>query len=274
MNQNIYPYSIQVNNLPVFLFGIGGSEYQYHIQRPEGYEHAQILYSANGRGTLKYDNISVDIGSNTYFFLPANYPHEYFPVGGNWEVRWISFRGSACPDILKELGLVTPFARKLHNDNTLQHLFNQIFVTLKSDKIYSNYTCAGLVYQYILEFYKLVSDSSKTGGSDRSEILMPVLDYIDDNYYKDFPLTVLSELAGISPQHLCRIFREVFNMTPMEYLTCKRIREAKQLLINSSLNASEVGNSVGFFNPSYFSSVFRKYERISPIEYRHKYKNK
>lgn len=37
INENIYPYNAEARKLPVHLTGIGGSEYQYHIIRNEGY---------------------------------------------------------------------------------------------------------------------------------------------------------------------------------------------------------------------------------------------
>jgi len=268
VNQNIYPYSIQVNNLPIFLYGIGGSEYQYHVVRPDGYPWTQVLYSAAGRGFLKYDGNTINLSGGCYFFLPANYPHEYYPADGNWDVRWVAFGGVCCNDIFSELHLTKPLARRFDDSSVLQRLYKQMFVSQKSDKVYGNYICSGLAYQYVMEFYKLVSDKNTSGGNDRSAILMPVINYIDNHYSEDFPLTLLADKAGVTPQHLCRVFKETMNVRPGEYLVRRRLTEAKRLLLQTSMPISAIGVRVGFSDPSYFSAVFRKYECISPCEYR------
>lgn len=79
INGCIYPYNIEARKLPVHLTGIGGSEWQNHVVRPKGYQWHQILFSAGGKGVLKFDNTLGAIDEGSYFFLPANYPHEYFP---------------------------------------------------------------------------------------------------------------------------------------------------------------------------------------------------
>lgn len=268
INQNIYPYGMQVKNLPVYLTGIGGSEYQYHVKRPEGYNWHQILFSAKGRGCLKFDSTAVTLEENCLFFLPAGYPHEYFPVGNSWDVRWTAFDGYACRHILSEFGMTKPVSVKLEDPAPMQSLFNKMLGAQKSDIVYGDYTCSGLIYQYMIEFHRLCSDKSLTGGVDRSDILVPVLNYIDENFRENFPMTVLAEQAGVSPQHLCRIFKQTMNMRPNEYLTRRRIKEAKQLLTDTRLTVAEVGERSGFPDTSYFSTVFKRYEGTSPSEYK------
>ncbi|MCM1523620.1 MAG: AraC family transcriptional regulator [Ruminococcus sp.] len=271
VNQNIYPYSAQVKSLPVYLAGIGGSEYQYHVRRPEGYQWHQILYSAKGRGCLKYGGVSVNLTEGYYFFLPAFCPHEYYPVRGDWDVRWTAFDGSACTEILGSLDMTKPFAVKLTDSGSLQKLYAEMFNVLRSDIIYGNFTCSGLIYQYIIELHKLASDKTPAGGG-RSSILMPVLDYIESNFRNGFSLTLLAERAGITPQHLCRIFRKTMNMRPSEYLTRRRLTEAKKLLTETDMPVSRICVSSGFADPGYFSAVFRQYEGLSPSEYRKNYR--
>ena len=81
-------------------------------------------------------------------------------------------------------------------------------------------------------------------------------------------MTVLAEIAGITPQHLCRIFKETMNMRPNEYLTQRRLQEAKSLLQRNELPISEIAVRSGFPDAGYFSTVFKKHEGLSPLEYK------
>ncbi|KPV48736.1 AraC family transcriptional regulator, partial [Kouleothrix aurantiaca] len=53
-----------------------------------------------------------------------------------------------------------------------------------------------------------------------------------------------------------------------EYLTSVRIRKATELLRTTSLTSSEIAYQVGYNNPRYFYSVFRKVAGLPPNEYR------
>lgn len=268
INENIYPYNAEARKLPVHLTGIGGSEYQYHIIRNEGYHWHQILYSAGGSGILKYDNSAIVINEGDFFFLPAGYPHEYYTENSLWDVRWVAFDGYACAHILSQLSMTAPVIISPQNGSPLPKLYSKMFTVLKTDRAYCDYSCSGYIYAYILEFHKLMDTKANKQRNDRSRLLAPVLDYIDENYRSDFPLTVLAELAGVTPQHLCRVFKDSMNMRPNEYLTQRRLQEAKRLLQRNELSVSEIAARSGFPDAGYFSTVFKKHEGVSPIEYK------
>ncbi|MBR4112018.1 MAG: AraC family transcriptional regulator [Ruminiclostridium sp.] len=270
INQWMYPYTEQVKNYPIFLTGIGGTQYQGHTKRPEGYYWHQILYCGSGNGLLKYDDVTVNITKGSFFFLPAYYPHEYFSEDDKWEVCWVVFDGYDCNRILSEMKLTKPVVITPDDSAALNKLFDKMFITLKSDKVFGNYTCSGLVYQYLIEFHRLVSNNDTVGGTDRSNILMPALNYIEENFRKDFSVAVLAEITGISQQYLCRIFKQTMNIRPNEYITCRRLQEAKRLLTETDIPIQEICIKSGFSDAGYFSTVFRKYENISPVEYRRK----
>ena len=273
LDQNEYPYIEQVKHLPVYLTGIGGTEWQGHIIREEGYYWHQILLCSGGSGVLKYDNTSVRISDDCLFFLPADYPHEYYPDEIKWDTRYVAFDGYACRDILSELNMTGPMVIKVADTGSMKKLYDKIFVALKSDKVYGNYTCSGLVYSYILEFYRLASDIAVKGGAEKSNILMPALNYIDNNFRNDFSVAVLAEISGVSQQYLCRIFKQTMNLRPNEYITRRRLIEAKKLLSESDIPVSDVAAQSGFSDTGYFCTVFRRYESITPVEYRKIYKN-
>ena len=268
INEHINPYNTDVRKLPVHLTGIGGSEYQYHIVRNEGYHWHQILYSASGRGVLKFDNNTVTIEEGDFFFLPAGYPHEYYTENGAWDVRWVAFDGYACSHILSQFSMTAPVIIKPRNSSTLPKLYSKMYTKQKTDRAYGDYSCSGYIYAYIIEFHKLMDTKENKQRNDRSRLLAPVLDYIDENFRNDFPLTVLAELAGITPQHLCRIFKEAMNMRPSEYLTQRRLQEAKNLLQRNELPVAEIAVRSGFPDAGYFSTVFKKHEGVTPVEYK------
>lgn len=274
INQHFYPYNIEARKLPVHLTGIGGSEWQEYIVRTDGYHWHQILFSAEGDGVLKYDNISMPIEKGAFFFLPAGYPHEYYSENEKWDVRWVAFDGYSANHILSLLGMTKPTIIKPHESETFQSIFDRMFTAQIYDKFYCDFICSGLVYEYIIEFHRHMNDKENKMRSERSKLLLPVLTYIDENFRSDFSMTVLAELAGISPQHLCRIFKEAMNMRPSEYLTQKRLQESRRLLRTSDSPISEIAMQSGFPDAGYFSTVFKKHQGMTPVEYKKAHSSK
>ena len=82
----------------------------------------------------------------------------------------------------------------------------------------------------------------------------------------------LRELAGIahlSDDHFLRAFRATVGQTPYQYLLCRRIDLARQMLHRSKLPIAGVGRAVGFGSASHFAAMFRQHVGVTPGEWRH-----
>lgn len=55
-----------------------------------------------------------------------------------------------------------------------------------------------------------------------------------------------------------------------EYIEYVRIEKAKELLENEDMKLNEIAKRVGYNNPNYFTTVFRKATGMYPSEYRKK----
>ena len=76
--------------------------------------------------------------------------------------------------------------------------------------------------------------------------------------------------VGVSRSHLFRSFEAVLGLSPKEYLTDFRMKQACYLLEHSSLSITAIANSLGFDNNLYFSKTFHRQKGMSPKEYREK----
>lgn len=255
--------------LPLHVFGLGITECERHVIREQGYSYAQIIYSKVGEGTLILDGETYTIGPNMGFYIPANVPHEYYCSGdGNWSTHWVVMRGSAVDDVFNSLGFDGPRVLKLGNTSRLDKLFNEMYYSITRDNYYGGMYAAANLYSFIIEFFRFSQNHGQSENFDLDAPLNKVLSYIDAHYQENLTLDILCQDAGISPQHLCRLFRKKLNIRPMEYIAKKRIQEAKALLINSPRNIAEISELVGYNNCNYFCITFKKYEGVSPTEYR------
>ena len=99
-------------------------------------------------------------------------------------------------------------------------------------------------------------------------LIQRVEEYILKNLFSPLNNLTIAEHFGFSPAYLSKIFRIIKGISPIDYITIKRIERAKDLFSNSpSKLIKEVSSIVGFTDPYYFSKVFKKHEGISPKEY-------
>ena len=101
-----------------------------------------------------------------------------------------------------------------------------------------------------------------------SQECQKIKEYLDQNFTSPITLDSLSETVYISKHYLSHLFKEQTGISPIKYLTLKRMEKACELLAETELPVSEVSKAVGYENPLYFSQVFKRIYGISPVKYR------
>lgn len=113
-----------------------------------------------------------------------------------------------------------------------------------------------------------IADLSK--DNETSDDYKPlILQLLKDNYYNpQFSLTLLAKKVNLSPGYLSSLFKELFTKTFSEYLLTLRLERAKILLLTTIYKNYEISEKVGFIDPNYFSTAFKKKYKMSPTHYR------
>lgn len=101
-----------------------------------------------------------------------------------------------------------------------------------------------------------------------SQECQKIKEYLDQNFTSPITLDSLSETVYISKHYLSHLFKEQTGVSPIKYLTSKRMEKACELLSETERPVSEVSKAVGYENPLYFSQVFKRIYGISPVKYR------
>lgn len=97
-----------------------------------------------------------------------------------------------------------------------------------------------------------------------------VLNYIEENYKNPISLDNLSSLMNISTMYFSNYFKEVFHISPKQYILNKRLNEAQRLLLESEMSIKEIAYATGFQNESYFSEYFSAKIGISALKFRNR----
>jgi len=96
-----------------------------------------------------------------------------------------------------------------------------------------------------------------------------IIKLIDERYSdQSLSIELISDQLGLSYTHVRRIFKETAGKTIIDYITEKRINDAKLLLKTTNKTILDISNSVGFTNPQSFVRAFKKCVGKTPSEFR------
>jgi two-component system, response regulator YesN len=112
--------------------------------------------------------------------------------------------------------------------------------------------------------------NEKVNNGDREKIALfkAVEQYIKDNIKVELDLEKTAAKFNLSIYYFSRIFKDILGYNFPDYINKVRIDMAKELLKNDSISIKEICYSVGYSDPNYFSKVFKKYEGLTPSEFK------
>ncbi len=161
-------------------------------------------------------------------------------------------------------------------DKNVRDCFLRINKAINTDLNGSNASKIRLLINYLLI---LLLDLMNTNDivlneslTDSSRSVKYFLNELEKNLSENWTIELMSESAGVGVTRFTHHCKQLTNVTPMRYLTMKRLELSKKMLQeNKNLSIAEVAYTCGFATSQYFATVFKKHEKCSPNEYRIKY---
>ncbi len=179
------------------------------------------------------------------------------------------------PDDLSRLTTILRQNEKsiLKTDREMRECFLRINKALDSNIEGNNASTIRLLINHLLLLLLnlLNTDDVALNESltDSSRSVRFFLKELDNNLTENWTIKRMSQSAGVGLTRFTHHFKRLTNLTPMRYLTMKRLEMSKKILSkNKDLTIAEVAYMCGFSTSQYFATVFKKYEKCSPNEFR------
>lgn len=270
MNILLFPIVGAEQALPVYLVSVGGHSRQSPIKREGGLPNFQILYTAAGSGTLRVEGAAHTLGPGQGMLLYPHTPHEYHADAPGWETHWLTFDGSAAPALAAGLGFARSGVFTLPGIAAADELWKTLLRDANLAGPAHGSRCSADVYRLLMLFQETLGGGPREDGAATGAraALDRALALIDTDFARDLSLDELAAQGGVSPQYLCRLFQTRLGMRPFAYLAKRRLQEAKRLLSDSAAPVAVVAARCGFASPSYFCTVFRRYEGMTAADFR------
>ncbi|GBF71913.1 hypothetical protein PA598K_00126 [Paenibacillus sp. 598K] len=115
----------------------------------------------------------------------------------------------------------------------------------------------------------LLTEEQPREEAPTDERMLEAIMYATDHCHEEVTIEQLSERAGMRLSSFSRRFRQLYDKSPVAYMTQMRTNRAKELLIKGNwTNMREVAQSCGFHDEFYFSRRFKKQHGVAPTHYR------
>ena len=111
-------------------------------------------------------------------------------------------------------------------------------------------------------------EGEESGNVRMDKVTQLIFRYIQENYMYDISMQDLARAMNYSEAYFCKLFKQCFSKNFTSYLTEYRVKEAKRMLKQPTVNVKDVGRAVGYMDSNYFARVFKRITGQTPTEYR------
>jgi AraC-like DNA-binding protein len=271
MKKMIFPVITDFDTtLPYYLIGVGCCYEQEHIIRPNGFPNYQWIQCRSGSGKLIMNQTSYTVSENQGMLLFPDVPHEYYATTDSWQVDWVIIHGRNIEDFFQNTApMKNSGVYYVAQPHTIADKIAQAYELEQISGPAVSIEGSRLAYDILMDILKFASDKSDSSYSSRYNRMKPIFDFIEENYAGMITLSDLAEVAGITPQHLCHVFKQITTHSVIEYVNMIRIKKSQEMMLqNRELQIKEVAGMVGFHDISYFCATFRKQVNMSPTEFK------
>lgn len=152
---------------------------------------------------------------------------------------------------------------------SLSILCDELGCTFSYD-VESDWVTKNDFYGDVVTMLDVAIDAIKEKSHITDPIVIKVIEILNTRFNEDISLDMLSREVGLSPVYLSRLFKEETGQTYKSFITKIRMERAKMLLKKDIQKPIfELAAEVGYSDANYFSEVFKKYQGVSPTQYRY-----
>lgn len=215
----------------------------------------EMFYCTQDWVKFVFDDLELICRAGDVIVIPPDIPHAHISTDNT---------GSVCLNIANAmLAFRYPALFQDDGNQSLLHLFQDAHYLFHSDA--ENRAALLPAYGQLLTQHI----SSRRASSPRNLLVEEIAQNIVQNYANpNYKLDELLKSAPYCYDYLCRLFRQELHTTPHKYLANLRLQAAADILrTGSSGSVTEIARMCGYYDPLYFSRMFKKKYGVSRREY-------
>lgn len=241
------------------------------LLRKKGRTDYYLAYNHAGKMKVKINGAIREAEAGSVFlYLP--YEEQYYgqvDKATRMANYWVHFTGYGVSDLLLKAGMPNSglFATGVMEE--LPPLFEAMIAELAERRPHFSDISSALLQQIVFRVSQRLATNERQGKLKGKELLVSeTMGFIRRRYMKDVTVSELAHRSGLSASRFSAVFKEQTGQSPQRYLIGFRLQKAKEYLTSTTLNIRQISALSGFDDQLYFSKLFRKYEGMTPSQFR------
>lgn len=263
---------------PINVFRVEGTPPHWH-------DHIEWIYVKEGQATVQVDGSFEELGKGELTFVNAKQLHSAIPLVPGTELICIVFnealvRGSGL-DITEYHYFVPYLRQKQHWPSRMRAgdpyvaEMNDAFARLVAEFERKQPGYELLVKAELLRIFGLYFRFAEQAAAPHAHRPLPqpydftlLLQALRERYEETISIGDAAKLVCLSPNHFCKVFKQVTGSTFVSYIHLLRVQEAERLLLETDDPVSEIASRVGFSTTTYFERIFKRIRKTTPSSIR------
>lgn len=285
-----YRYHVIPENISLLAF-LGRKHIENAETQPDAWHYHNYLevgYCRNGKGEIRFEKESMHFEEEMFSIIPRNCPHRTMyekGCNGEWEYFLVDTE-NIINEMYKENKVLAKeviksidkkiFLYKAEDYPEISGAILNICNELRKKEALYTEAVNGLLRFLLVHIVRLNENDSIVYQNKRMAMgqISRVLEYISENYQEDISTDKLAEMCHLSESHFRRVFKQIMDMSPTEYLYYVRVQMACEYMKKTDISMENVAVNCGFSSMSTFNRVFKKILNISPYQWKKNLKQK
>lgn len=248
---------------------------------PHQHDFEELIIGMEGQleHFIDFENILLD--APLVSFVTKGKVHRVIPKlkNGKCDMWVIRFKSEFIPEITFQLyaNYHNHAMLKLPNDYCFKRLTT--ICEIIDGEIKQEYPDMSVVSHLLSALFIMIeSERNKTVQSENAIVatqnttLHNFLRILEENYQRPVGVEFYAEKLFMSARNLNLICKNILQQTVTEIIETRKLTEAKNQLIHTEKNISEIGFELGYNEKAYFTNVFKKRTGQTPSEFREEMK--
>lgn len=259
----------------------------YRTYFPHHHTSFELTYFKKGRGVYRCNGSELDFRPGDLFVFSTNEEHfitnieeEMLVMNLHFEPQYIFFPFQSNQDysfLRIFFDRSETFCNRIDRDHPATEQVIRLFYEIENEFFNQPANFEIMIKAKLLSVLVLLTrEYGYVNAAPQSKPLQikcvnelsRVIDYVNCHFSSNLTLEKLSQVGNMSPNYLCKVFKQFNGMTIWNYLLIRRVEEAKRLLKDTDQSIIEIQLQCGFQTSANFNKMFRRMTGTSPGSYR------
>lgn len=235
------------------------------IAQLEGHQNYFILYVKSGRLDIENNGMHYHALAGQVGLVNCRLPHAYY-AAEPLEYYWLHFDGAMARQFFDKIIEVHGGSQVFYpvSGEQLEQEYRQLLLRLRQDSL-SEVEVTQAIYRILCHLLCGFSGDISTCPDDSA---LAAVQYINENYSKNLSVEDVAAFVNLSYSYFARRFKAFSGHSIHEYITIRRLSEAKHLLVTTGMPLKKIAAATGYRSESSFIVSFQAKEGCTPTEYR------